>query len=91
MYPTLQIGDRVWVNKLVTGARIYNDIDLVISSTLQSQRTKGMRNIERNYIIIFNYPINENRISFKTNDVYAKRCIALPCDSISAVKGFYKQ
>ena len=90
MYPTLQIGDRVWVNKLVAGARIYNDIDSASSSTLQSWRTRGMRNIERNDILIFNYPINDNRISFKINYVYAKRCIALPGDSISAVDGYYK-
>ena len=90
MYPTLQIGDRVWVNKLITGARIYNDIDSASSSTLQSWRTRGMRNIERNDILIFNYPINDNRISFKINYVYAKRCIALPGDSISAVDGYYK-
>ena len=49
-----------------------------------------MRNIERNDILIFNYPINDNRISFKINYVYAKRCIALPGDSISAVDGYYK-
>ena len=90
MYPTLQIGDRVWVNKLIKGARIYNDIDSASSSTLQSWRTRGMRNIERNNILIFNYPINDNRISFKINYVYAKRCIALPGDSISAIDGYYK-
>ena len=90
MYPTLQIGDRVWVNKLVAGARIYNDINSANSSTLQSWRTRGMRNIERNDILIFNYPINNDRISFKINYVYAKRCIALPGDSISAVDGYYK-
>ena len=90
MYPTLQIGDRVWVNKLVAGARIYNDIDSASSSTLQSWKTRGMRNIERNDILIFNYPINNDRISFKINYVYAKRCIALPGDSISAVDGYYK-
>ena len=49
-----------------------------------------MRNIERNDILIFNYPINNDRISFKINYVYAKRCIALPGDSISAVNGYYK-
>ena len=90
MYPTLQIGDRVWVNKLVAGARIYNDIDSANGSTLQSWRTRGMRNIERNDILIFNYPINNDRISFKINYVYAKRCIALPGDSISAVDEYYK-
>lgn len=90
MYPTLQVGDRVWVNKLVAGARIYNEIDSASSSTLQSWRTRGMRRIERNDILIFNYPINDNKIAFKINYVYAKRCVALPGDSISAVNGYYK-
>ena len=90
MYPTLQVGDRVWVNKLVAGARIYNDIDSASSSTLQSWRTRGLRRIERNDILIFNYPINDNKIAFKINYVYAKRCVALPGDSISAVNGYYK-
>ena len=90
MYPTLQVGDRVWVNKLVAGARIYNDIDSAGSSTLQSWRTRGLRRIDRNDILIFNYPINDNKIAFKINYVYAKRCVALPGDSISAVNGYYK-
>lgn len=90
MYPTLQVGDRVWVNKLVAGARIYNDIDSASSSTLQSWRTRGLRRIERNDILIFNYPINDNKIAFKINYVYAKRCVALSGDSISAVNGYYK-
>lgn len=90
MYPTLQVGDRVWVNKLISGARIYNDIDSAGSCTLQSWRTRGLRRIERNDILIFNYPINDNKIAFKINYVYAKRCVALPGDSISAVNGYYK-
>lgn len=90
MYPTLHAGDRVWVNKLIVGARIYKDIDSASSSTLQSWRTRGIRRIKRNDIIIFNYPINNDRIAFKINYVYAKRCIAIPGDSISAINGYYK-
>lgn len=90
MYPTLQIGDRVWVNKLVMGARIYDDIESASSSTLRSWRTRGIRRVERNDILIFNFPINDDRMAFKINYVYAKRCVALPGDSISAVDGYYK-
>lgn len=90
MYPTLQVGDRVWVNKLVMGARIYDNLDSASSSTLCSWRTRGMRRVERNDILIFNYPNNDNRIAFKINYVYAKRCVALPGDSISAIDGYYK-
>ena len=90
MYPTLQVGDRVWVNKLVMGARIYDDLDSASSSTLCSWRTRGIRKVKRNDILIFNFPINEDRIAFKINYVYAKRCVALPGDSISAVDGYYR-
>lgn len=90
MYPTLQVGDRVWVNKLVMGARIYDDLESASSCTLRSWRTRGIRRVERNDILIFNFPINEDRIAFKINYVYAKRCVALPGDSISAVDGYYK-
>lgn len=90
MSPTLQVGDRVWVNKLIAGARIYNDIDSVNSRNLQSWRTRGMRKVARNDVVIFNFPINDNKIGFKINYVYAKRCIALPGDSISIVDGYYK-
>lgn len=90
MYPTLQVGDRVWVNKLVMGARIYDDLESASSSTLRSWRTRGIRKVKRNDILIFNFPINEDRIAFKINYVYAKRCVALPGDSISAVDGYYR-
>lgn len=90
MYPTLQVGDRVWVNKLVMGARIYDDLESASSSTLCSWRTRGIRRVERNDILIFNFPINEDRMAFKINYVYAKRCVALPGDSISAIDGYYR-
>lgn len=90
MSPTLQVGDRVWVNKLIAGARIYNDINSVNNRNLQSWRTRGIRKVNRNDILIFNFPINDNKIGFKINYVYAKRCIALPGDSISIVDGYYK-
>ncbi len=90
MYPTLQVGDRVWVNKLVMGARIYDDIESASSSTLRSWRTRGIRRVERNDILIFNFPINDDRMAFKINYVYAKRCVALPGDSISALDGYYR-
>ena len=90
MYPALHPGDRVWVNKLIAGARLYECLDSAGSSTLRSWRTRGMRRIARNDILIFNYPINDGRIAFKINYVYAKRCIALPGDSICAVNGYYR-
>ena len=90
MYPTLQRGDRIAVNKLLYGARIYKDYDFQDGMELKSFRMKGLRNIRRNDILVFNFPINKGRISFKINYVYAKRCIGLPGDTVSIENGFYK-
>lgn len=90
MAPTLIKGDRVWVNKTLFGARIYQNLDSINSSTLYSWRTRGLRDIKRNDIIVFNYPLNKKQISFKINYTYIKRCIALPGDSIWAQNGYYK-
>ena len=40
----------------------------------------GLRKVEHNDIVIFNFPINRSkyRIEFKINYVYGKRCIGLP-------------
>lgn len=90
MYPTLIKGDRVLVNKLIAGARIYKHPDSLKNGVLQSWRTRGCRAIKRNDIVIFNFPQNNGKIAFKINYVYAKRCMALPGDTLSIQKGFYR-
>lgn len=90
MVPTLQRGDRIIVNKLLYGARIYKDYDFQDGMELKCFRIKGFRDIRRNDILVFNFPINDGRISFKINYVYAKRCIGLPGDTVSIENGFYK-
>ncbi len=90
MYPTLQVGDRVIVNKMIFGARIYTDFNFGKNYKLSSFRTKGIRSIKHNDILVFNIPKNDGKISFKINHVYAKRCVALPGDSFSIQNGIYK-
>lgn len=91
MYPTVQPGDKVFVNKLIFGARIYKDFNFSDSAKLDYIRVKGIRKIRRNDVIAFNQRNDEDwyRTSFKINAVYLKRCIGLPGDSISVVKGKY--
>ena len=90
MCPTLQPGDRVIVDKTILGARIYKDLHFDPKGiTLQSWRTRGRRPIRHNDILVFNYPHHDGHINFVINNVYCKRCIALPGDSISAVDGVY--
>lgn len=91
MAPTLVPGDRVVVNKLLMGARIYTDFDFQKGGQeLKSVRMKGLRRLKHNDIVVFNYPQVGDRIAFKINYVYCKRCVALPGDSLSIVNGHYR-
>lgn len=91
MAPTLVPGDRVVVNKLLMGARIYTDFDFRDGGQeLKSMRIKGLRRLKHNDIVVFNYPQVGDRIAFKINYVYCKRCVALPGDSLSIENGHYR-
>lgn len=91
MAPTLVPGDRVVVNKLIMGARLYTDFDFRDGGQeLKSMRMKGLRRLKHNDIVVFNYPQVGDRIAFKINYVYCKRCVALPGDSLSIVNGHYR-
>jgi len=90
MAPVLRTGDRIRVNKLIYGARIYKDYDFYNGMELKCFRMPGLRGIRRNDILVFNFPVNDGRISFIINYVFAKRCIGLPGDKVSIVDGIYK-
>lgn len=90
MVPTLHAGDRVVVNKLTFGPRIYKKLHFEYGMDLESWRLKGYRGIRHNDVVVFNYPINNWRISFKINYVYCKRCVGLPGDVLSIVDGHYR-
>ena len=57
---------------------------------LRSHRMRGVRRLSHNDIIIFNFPFHDGHISFVINQVYVKRCIALPGDSIGITDGIYR-
>lgn len=59
--------------------------DYVIVNTWQSLTEKVGKYLSKNDIIAFHYPLEESRIVDKT--VYIKRCIGLPGDSLSLLKG----
>lgn len=92
MYPTICPKDKIFVNKLIFGPRIYKSFDFNSEKPLKSLRIKGFRSIRYNDIIVFNFPLDEswNKVSFRINHVYTKRCIGLPGDSIFIINGFYK-
>ena len=91
MRPTLVPGDAVWVNKLLMGARIYTDFHFSKDGVqLQSFRTRGLRPITYNDIVVFNRANHKGTIKFVINNVYCKRVVALPGDTLSIVGGHYR-
>lgn len=88
MTPTIEPGDKVVVNKLVFGARIYTDLHFKhAGQELKSFRLKGLRRIRHNDIVVFNFPVHNDSISFVINHVYCKRIVGLPGDTVWAKNG----
>lgn len=92
MVPTLIPGDRILVNKRIFGARIYDKFDFSEGAPLVSHRLKGKRGIQPNDIVVFNFPLSPSleKVAFKINYVYVKRCIGTPGDSVSIINGDFK-
>lgn len=90
MTPTLVPGNRIYVNKLLMGARIYRDFHFDKNGVeLKAYRTNGLRDLRHNDIVVFNVPDDGERVKFVINYVYCKRCIGLPGDSVSIINGYY--
>lgn len=90
MEPTIHQGDIAIVNKALMGARLYTDFEFDGTfKDLKAFRLRGLRGVLIDDIVIFNYPFHEKSISFVLNEVYVKRCIALPGDIISINNGIY--
>ncbi len=90
MSPTLMSGDKILVNKLLIGARIYRDFDFN-KPDIECFRMPGIRKVAPGDILVFNSPDGRynDKISFSINYVYAKRCIGVPGDTIRISDGFY--
>ncbi len=90
MEPTLIPGDRIIVNKLIFGARIYKSFDFSPGAPLECRRTPGRKEIQPNDVVVFNHPYGyKNReIGFRLNHVYAKRCHGAPGDTIAMNMGY---
>jgi signal peptidase I len=71
MYPTLQVGDQIFVNKFIYGVRIpwLNKVPFVI-----------VRPPERGDVIVFNNPLNES-VDF------IKRVVGVPGDKVELFDG----
>lgn len=88
MEPTIITGKRVFVNKSLMGARIgFGHIGK--SNHMGFYRLKGIRDVNPNDIICFNFPHkNENLTAMGLGDeIYCKRVLGCPGDRIGAVDG----
>lgn len=90
MSPTLVPGDKVWVNKLLFGSRIYKSLNFEEHAPLKCFRLPGIRTINPGDVICFNYPLGYKQwtiIEFKINFVYCKRVVGTPGDTIGIKDG----
>lgn len=90
MSPTLVPGDKVWVNKILYGARIYKSFNFEDHAPLKCFRLPSLRKIEPGDVICFNFPLGYNqwtKIEFKLNYVYCKRVVGTPGDTIGVKDG----
>lgn len=90
MEPALHDGERVYVNKLKAGARIYTDLDFE-SPHLRSFRLPGFRDVRVGDIVVINDPYFrcKDSITFRINHVYIKRCYGAPGDTVRIIDGHY--
>ncbi|WP_420379126.1 signal peptidase I [Gilvibacter sp.] len=113
---TLLVGDYLFVSKFHYGARtpmtpisfpmVHDTVPLVNSKSYSPQlkspylRMPGFQKIERNDIVVFNWPVdtvnivsapNDGRFHYKPIDKktnYVKRCVGLPGDSLEVRNGY---
>ena len=83
MEPTFSSGEKIYVNKLCFGPRIYTSFRFE-EHKLSCFRLSGIRRIQSGDIIVFNCPYSPVRegLSFVINYVFTKRCVGCPGDTL---------
>jgi signal peptidase I len=95
MRNTLNPGDMIFVNKLVYGPRIpFTPLSIPFTDKyltwiqLPYMRLPGYAQINLNDIIVFNLPVDKLK-PVDCKDLYVKRCVGLPGDSLIIERGTF--
>ncbi|GGC49960.1 signal peptidase I [Parapedobacter defluvii] len=92
MQPTILPGDHILINKLVPGPRMDWLCNTEIASVNRdnSYRISGYRPITHADVLVFNAPYHGSGKLAKNWEIYyIKRCMGIPGDTLSIVKGIY--
>lgn len=91
MTPTLVPDDWGLVNKLKLGARVFNIFDAAEGKPYTIRRLPGYGKLDRQDVIIFNFPYEGSwdSISMNVRVYYCKRAIAVPGDTLEIRDCFY--
>ena len=92
MQPTILSGDFILADKLTYGTRIFTGLNFDSNTDPPMIRMSGLRPIQRNDVVVFNYPYRYGWDTIRMNleTIFVKRCIGIPGDSVSAIGGFYR-
>ena len=93
MEPALKDGDRILVNKMIMGARLFDVFAALEQKDVNIYRLPALGTLKRNDVIVFNFPYEEFRwdsIRMNVMQYYVKRCIAMPGDTLEIREGIYK-
>jgi len=92
MEPAVMTGDFIIANKLIPGPRIFKNFRQIrVEGIVQTKRFKGIRKVNRNDILVFNFPYSTrwDKLDIDLNVYYLKRCVALPGDTFYIKNGVY--
>ena len=91
MEPEILPGDFILANKMTYGARILTSLKFDRNSDPPLMRVPKFRRIHRNDVVVFNSPYRYEWDTIRMNleEIFVKRCIGLPGDSISIIDGYY--
>jgi signal peptidase I len=81
MMNTVNIGDRLFVNKFIYGGSTPYTIPLT-SIRIPHFRLPGFRSVSHGDVIVFDWPGNRDQVEKPKQAYYLKRCIGLPGDVV---------